>query len=60
MSSNITLYVLRRRSDEIPSTLFHGSDRETDIVFIEEAASRTVSYDDLVKKIFEAERTIVI
>jgi len=31
-----------------------------DVVLIEEAASHTVSYDDLVKKIFEAERTIVI
>ena len=57
---NNTLYVLRRRSNEIPRTLFHDSDREMDVVLIEEAASHAVSYDDLVKKIFEAERTIVI
>ena len=55
-----TLYVLRRRSNEIPRTLFHGSDHEMDVVLIEEAASHTISYDDLVKKIFEAERTIVL
>ena len=55
-----TLYILRRRSDEIPRTLFHASDATVDVVFIEEAASHAISYDDLVRKIFETDRTIVI
>jgi hypothetical protein len=57
---NTTLYILRRRPDEIPRALFHVSDPGMDIVFIENAASHAVSYDDLLKKIFEADRTVVI
>jgi len=55
-----TLYILRRRSDEIPRTLFHASDAKVDVVLIEEAAPHAISYDDLVRKIFATERTIVI
>jgi hypothetical protein len=55
-----TLYVLRRRPEEIPSTLFHPSDSDMEMVLIENAASQSVSYDDLIKKIFAADRTIVI
>lgn len=55
-----TLYLLRRHSNEIPPTLFHISDPHVDVVLIEEAASHAISYDDLVKKIFEAERTVVL
>jgi hypothetical protein len=55
-----TLYILRRRPDKISHALFQVSDLEVDVVLIEEAASHTVSYDDLVKKIFEADRAIVI
>lgn len=57
---NTTLYVLRRRPDEIPRTLFRSSDSEVDVVSIEQAAKQSVSYDDLVTKIFEADRTIVL
>jgi hypothetical protein len=57
---NKILYVLRRRSDDIPRTLFHASDAKVDVVFIEGTAANTISYDDLVRKIFETDRTIVI
>jgi sulfur transfer complex TusBCD TusB component (DsrH family) len=57
---NTTLYVLRRRPEEIPRALFHASDPGVDIVLIEDAASHAVSYDDFLKKIFEADRTIVL
>ncbi len=57
---NTTLYLLRRRAEEIPRALFYASDAGVNSVLIENAASHTVSYDDLLKKIFEAERTIVL
>jgi hypothetical protein len=57
---NTTLYVLRRRPEKISRALFHASDPGVDMVLIEDAASQAVSYDDLVKKIFEADRTIVL
>ena len=53
-----TLYVLRRPPDEIPRVLFHPSDVGVEVVLIEQAGS--ISYDDLVEKIFRADRTIVI
>lgn len=53
-----TLYVLRRRREEISRALFHPSDPGIEVVLVEQAAS--IGYDDLVKKIFEADRTIVI
>ena len=58
MIMNTTLYVLRRRPDEIPGALFHPSDAGVEVVLVEQAGS--ITYDDLVKKIFEADRTIVI
>lgn len=57
---NKTLYMLRRRSSEISRALFHASDPGVEVVFIEETASHPLSYDDLVKKVFEADRVIVI
>jgi hypothetical protein len=57
---NTTLYVLRRRAEEIPPALFHASDPGVDIILIEDAASHGISYDDLLKKIFAADRTIVL
>lgn len=57
---NTTLYLLRRRPDEISPALFHVSDPGMEVVFIENAASHAVFYNELVKKIFEADRTIVL
>jgi len=57
---NKTLYILRRRPNEISRALFDVSDPEVEVVFIEETASDALSYDDLVKKVFEADRAIVI
>ena len=55
-----TLYVLRRRPEEIHSALFQSSDPHMDLVLIEKAGPQSISYDDLIKKIFEVERTVVI
>jgi hypothetical protein len=57
---NTTLYVLRRRPEEIPRALFHASDSGSDIVLIEGAGSEALSYDELLEKIFQADRTIVL
>ena len=57
---NKTLYLLRRHPNEIPRALFHPSDPGVEVVLIEGAASRALSYDDLVKKVFEADRVVVI
>jgi hypothetical protein len=58
MTMNTTLYILRRQREEISRTLFHPSDPGIEVVLVEQAGS--IGYDDLVKKIFEADRTIVI
>ena len=55
---NTTLYVLRRRREEISHALFHPSDQGIEVVLLEQAGS--IGYDDLVRRIFEADRTIVI
>jgi hypothetical protein len=55
---NTTLYVLRRRPDEISRALFQPSDVGIEVVLVEQPGS--ISYDDLVKKIFEVDRAIVI
>jgi len=55
-----TLYLLRRHPNEISRALFHASDPGVEVVLIEEAASRAFSYDDLVRKVFEADRVVVI
>jgi len=57
---NKTLYILRRHPNEISRALFHSSDPGVEVVFIEEIASHTPSYDDLLSKVFEADRVIVI
>ncbi len=77
-----TLYLLRQPPDRISSALFHAGDEETEVVFIEEAASmasssvkgavvavegvvaghfhQTLTYDDLIEKIFLSERIVVV
>jgi hypothetical protein len=78
----ITLYVLRRSPDRIPSSIFRSSDLDMDIVFAEQAALMvpssvkgfviapegvavgvshpTITFDDLIEKIFSSERIIVV
>lgn len=58
MALNTTLYVLRGRPDDISRALFDSSDVGIEVVFVEQAGA--IFYDDLVKKIFETDRTIVI
>lgn len=77
-----TLYVLRQHPDRISSSIFRASDTETDIVFVEQAASivpasmkgvvvasekmaigvshPTMTYDELIEKIFSSEHIIVV
>lgn len=55
---NKTLYVLRRHPEEISPTLFHSSDVGIDVFFVE--PSDSISYDDLVNRVFQADRAIVI
>lgn len=55
-----TLYLIRRRPNEISPALFHASDPGVEVVLIEEAESQAVVYDDLVQKVFEADHVLVI
>jgi hypothetical protein len=55
---NKTLYVLRRHPEEISHTLLDSSDAGIDVFFVE--PSDSISYDDLVSRVFQADRTIVI
>jgi len=77
-----TLYVLRQHPDHISSSLFRASDKDMDIVFVEQASSivpssvkgiavategiavelshPTMTYDDLIEKVFSSEHIIVI
>ncbi|MCE9536530.1 MAG: hypothetical protein K8R65_08990 [Nitrospirae bacterium] len=77
-----TLYLLRQQPEGIPSSLFHPSDADMDIVFVEQAISavpssvkgvavavekdvvgsscQTMTYDDLIERIFSSEHVIVI
>ena len=74
-----TLYLLRRHSDCISSSLFRAGDADMDIVFVEQSISSsvkgivvagdgmasghshpTMTYGDLVEKIFSSERVIVL
>ena len=77
-----TLYLLRQQPDLISSSLFRASDTDMEIVFVEKAASITLSsvkgvavaaegmgvglahptmtYDDLVEKIFASEHIVVL
>lgn len=70
-----TLYLIRQDQDRISSSLFRASDLEMEIIHIDEATSiasssmkgmvvgflpPTMTYDDLVGKIFSSERVIVI
>ncbi|MCX5729250.1 MAG: hypothetical protein NTZ28_10515 [Nitrospirae bacterium] len=70
-----TLYIVRQDPNLISSSLFRASDADMDIVFIEQAASlapssvqgvvvdrssTTMTYDDLVGRIFSSEHIIVI
>jgi hypothetical protein len=69
-----TLYLIRQDPDRISSSLFQASDMDMDVVLIEEVTSiassmkgmavgylpPTMTYDDLVGKIFSSEHVIVI
>ncbi len=77
-----TLYLIRQQPEGIPSSLFHPSDGDMDIVFVEQAVSivpssvkgvavtvekdvvgsscSTMTYDDLIERIFSSEHVIVI
>ena len=77
-----TLYLLRQQPDGISSSLFHPSDTDMDILFVEQAISivpssvkgvavvvekevvgsscPTVTYDDLIERIFSSEHVIVV
>jgi hypothetical protein len=69
------LYLLRQQPDRISPSLFQGSDTDIEIVFIAQATSinpsgiesmaaggsrTTLTYDDLVEKIFSSEHSIVL
>lgn len=77
----MTLYLLRQPPDRISSSLFQAGDVDTEVVFVEQAASvpssvkgtvvaaegmvvslsyPTMTYDDLVEKIFSSERIVVL
>lgn len=78
----MTLYLLRQQPDGIPSSLFHPSDADMDIVFVEQAISTvpssvkgvavaiegevvgssrpTMTYDDLIERIFSSEHVVVV
>jgi hypothetical protein len=77
-----TLYLLRQQPEGIPSSLFHPSDADLDIAFVEQAVSTvpssvkgvavvvegavvgsscpTMTYDDLIERIFSTEHVIVV
>jgi hypothetical protein len=78
----MTLYLLRQQPAGIPSSLFHPSDADIDILFVEQAIStapssvkgvavtvendvigsscQTITYDDLIERIFSSEHVIVV
>lgn len=71
----VTLYLLRRRPENISSSLFQMNDAGADIVFLQPVISTALdsvqgmdsgrlcppmTYDDLIDKVFSAERTVVI
>ena len=77
-----TLYLLRQQPSGISASLFHPSDADMDIVFVEQAISTvpssvkgvavaverevagsscpTITYDDLIERIFSSEHVIVV
>jgi hypothetical protein len=70
-----TLYILRRKLQEIPESLLSSSDWHSDVVFLEQAvvashhvseigslmgSRRAFTYEDLIEKVFAAERVVVI
>ena len=52
-----TLYLLRQQPDHISSALFHASDVDIDIVFIEQATSITSSFVE--GSVFTDERKVI-
>jgi hypothetical protein len=54
-----TLYLLRQQPEDISPSLFLRSERDKDIVVVDES-SHTLAYDDLVEKVFSATHVIVI
>jgi hypothetical protein len=77
---SVTLYLLRQQPERISPSLLEVSDKNADIVCLEQLISpssiqsgllsdddrpvpvsrRTLTYDDLVEKIFSSERIIVL
>ncbi|BCA55238.1 hypothetical protein W02_23780 [Nitrospira sp. KM1] len=71
---NKILYLLRRRRESIDKSLFDFSDAVGEMVFLRDSggispsllvtdisgAESSISYDDLVRKIYENDRTIVV
>jgi hypothetical protein len=64
-----TLYLLRKSPDRIDPAVFHPSESQGDVVLLEESGGRIFPYaggavfslmDELVKKIFEYDHTVVI
>ena len=53
------LYLLRQQPEYIHPSLFLGSDRDQDCVVLGES-SQSLTYDDLVEKIFSSAHVIVI
>ena len=70
-----TLYLLRQKPEQISPSLFQVSEADIDIVFLEEGSSvipssikevvvsgsrPTLTYDDLVHKIFSSDHVVVL
>jgi hypothetical protein len=71
-----TLYLLRQQPDRISRSLFRANDADIDIILLEQAASsapafiagavvvddsrRTLTYVDLVERVFSSERVVVL
>jgi hypothetical protein len=70
-----TLYLLRQKPEQISPSLFQRGETDIDIVFLEEASSTipssikemvvsgsrpTLTYNDLVHKIFSSDHVVVL
>ena len=70
-----TLYLLRQKPEQISPSLFQRGETDIDIVFLEEGSSvipssikevvvsgsrPTLTYDDLVHKIFSSDHVVVL
>jgi hypothetical protein len=57
-----TLYILRQQPEHISPSLFLGSDTQKDIkdIVVVRESSHTLTYDELIEKIFSSAHVIVI